>query len=106
MLKRIFTCCFIILVLTACVPATATPHPVSTLPPTRIPTPKTEQSAWWQDAVFYEIFVRSFYDTDENGIGDFNGITAKLDYLNDNNPSTSTDLGITGSGHLCAGRDG
>ncbi|CAM2999901.1 alpha-amylase family glycosyl hydrolase [Paenibacillus sediminis] len=31
--------------------------------------------------VFYEIFVRSFYDSDGNGIGDFNGITQKLDYL-------------------------
>jgi glycosidase len=31
--------------------------------------------------VFYEIFVRSFYDSDGDGIGDFNGITARLDYL-------------------------
>lgn len=31
--------------------------------------------------MFYEIFVRSFYDTDGNGIGDFNGITQKLGYL-------------------------
>ena len=30
---------------------------------------------------FYEIFVRSFYDTDGDGIGDFNGIAQKLDYL-------------------------
>ena len=36
---------------------------------------------WWRDAVFYEIFVRSFYDSDCDGIGDFNGITQKLDYL-------------------------
>ncbi len=31
--------------------------------------------------MFYEVFVRSFYDTDGDGIGDFNGVTAKLDYL-------------------------
>jgi len=43
---------------------------------------------WWNDTVFYEIFVRSFYDSDGNGIGDFNGVTEKLDYLK--------DLGITG----------
>ncbi|MDK8181688.1 alpha-amylase family glycosyl hydrolase [Paenibacillus sp. UMB4589-SE434] len=33
--------------------------------------------------VYYEIFVRSFYDTNKDGIGDLNGITAKLDYLQD-----------------------
>lgn len=49
---------------------------------------------WWDHAVFYEIFVRSFYDSDGNGIGDFNGITEKLDYLNDGDPKTTTDLGI------------
>src|SRR6185437_6352559 len=31
--------------------------------------------------VYYEIFVRSWYDTNGDGIGDLNGITAKLDYL-------------------------
>jgi glycosidase len=41
------------------------------------------QRPWWETAIFYEIFVRSFYDTDGHGIGDFNGITAKLDYLQD-----------------------
>ncbi len=51
---------------------------------------------WWNDAVFYEIFVRSFYDSDGNGIGDFKGLTAKLDYLNDGNPNTQTDLGVDG----------
>ena len=51
---------------------------------------------WWNDAVFYEIFVRSFYDSDGNGIGDFQGIIEKLDYLNDGDPSTDTDLGVTG----------
>ncbi len=50
---------------------------------------------WWNDAVFYELFVRSFYDSDGDGIGDFQGIIEKLDYLNDGNPNTETDLGIT-----------
>ena len=71
------------------------------VPPSTTQTPdlvSTEALAtnWWKDAVFYEIFVRSFYDSDGNGIGDFNGITAKLDYLNDGDPTTNTDLGITG----------
>ncbi|MBK7769596.1 MAG: hypothetical protein IPI48_03410 [bacterium] len=51
---------------------------------------------WWNDTVFYEILVRSFSDSDGDGIGDLQGLTAKLDYLNDGNPATTTDLGITG----------
>lgn len=52
--------------------------------------------SWWNDRVFYEIFVRSFYDSDGDGIGDFRGLTQKLDYLNDGDPETTDDLGITG----------
>lgn len=55
-----------------------------------------EPSAWWQNRVFYEIFVRSFYDSDGDGIGDLQGIISKLDYLNDGDPTTSDDLGVTG----------
>jgi alpha-amylase len=50
---------------------------------------------WWNDAIFYEIFVRSFYDSDGDGIGDFKGLTSRLDYLNDGDPNTDTDLGIS-----------
>lgn len=38
---------------------------------------------WWKEAVFYEIYIRSFNDSDGDGIGDLNGITSKLDYLKD-----------------------
>jgi glycosidase len=51
---------------------------------------------WWNDRVFYQIFVRSFYDSDGDGIGDFQGMIEKLDYLNDGDPTTDTDLGVTG----------
>jgi alpha-glucosidase len=39
--------------------------------------------AWWQHAVFYEIYPRSFADSNNDGIGDLKGITSKLDYLKD-----------------------
>jgi len=54
-----------------------------------------ETNPWWNDAVFYEIFVRSFYDSNADGVGDLQGIIQKLDYLNDGNPNTDTDLGVT-----------
>jgi maltose alpha-D-glucosyltransferase/alpha-amylase len=36
---------------------------------------------WFKDAVFYEIYVRGFYDSNGDGVGDFRGLTEKLDYL-------------------------
>jgi len=42
---------------------------------------------WYKNAIIYQAHVRAFYDHDGNGIGDFKGLTAKLDYLQ--------DLGIT-----------
>ena len=38
---------------------------------------------WYRDAIFYEIPIKSFYDSNNDGIGDFNGLTMKLDYLKD-----------------------
>ncbi len=40
-------------------------------------------NAWWQHAVFYEIYPRSFADSNNDGVGDLNGIASKLDYLKD-----------------------
>ncbi len=47
--------------------------------------PQTDSHArqWWQNAVFYEIYPRSFADSNNDGIGDLNGITSKLDYLHE-----------------------
>src|SRR5216117_320386 len=42
---------------------------------------------WYRDAIIYELHVRSFFDSNDDGIGDFAGLTQKLDYLQ--------DLGIT-----------
>ncbi len=45
---------------------------------------------------FYEIFVYSFYDSNGDGVGDFDGLTEKLDYLNDGSDQTLDDLGFNG----------
>lgn len=48
------------------------------------------------EGVYYEMFIRSFADSNGDGIGDLPGAISKLDYLNDGNPDTDTDLGVTG----------
>jgi glycosidase len=58
--------------------------------------PAAWQLEWARGATFYEIFVRSFADSDGDGIGDLRGLAARLDYLNDGDPSTTSDLGIEG----------
>jgi len=42
---------------------------------------------WYKDAVIYELHIKAFYDSNEDGIGDFTGLMEKLDYLE--------DLGVT-----------
>lgn len=48
---------------------------------------------WKRGGVCYEVFVRSFYDSDGDGIGDLNGLTRKLDYINDGNAASARSLG-------------
>jgi alpha-amylase len=50
---------------------------------------------WWQDAVFYEVFVRSYLDTNGDGSGDLRGLIELIDYLNDGSTTTNRDLGVT-----------
>ena len=74
--------------------AAATPGATPVVSP--VATPGDASSAtWWADAVCYEVFVRSFFDGDGDGIGDLNGLTQRLDYINDGDPATTTDLGAT-----------
>lgn len=45
---------------------------------------------------YYEVFVYSFYDSDGDGIGDLQGLISKLDYINDGDDTTDSDLGCNG----------
>jgi alpha-glucosidase len=56
---------------------------IATLAQSRAKAVDAEGHQWWQHAVFYEIYPRSFADSNNDGVGDLNGITAKLDYLKD-----------------------
>ena len=71
--------------------APASPAPGSACTPGTTPAAKD-----WNDRVWYEVFVRSFKDASGDGIGDLRGLTQQLDYLNDGDPATTTDLGVTG----------
>jgi len=42
-----------------------------------------EDPLWYKDAIIYELHVRAFHDSDGDGVGDFRGLTGKLDYLQD-----------------------
>src|SRR5436190_18280981 len=46
--------------------------------------------SWWREGVFYQIYPRSFQDSNGDGIGDLRGIVARLDHLN----GTSSSLGV------------
>ncbi len=69
----------------------SSPHRRAVSPP---PAVGQWNHEWARGAVCYEIFIRSFEDSDGDGIGDLKGLTGKLDYLNDGDPATTTDLGI------------
>jgi glycosidase len=56
-------------------------------------TAPTQEQEWWRNGVCYEVFVRSFFDSDGDGIGDLRGLVEKLDYINDGDPASQRDLG-------------
>ncbi len=50
-------------------------------------TPPVEDALWYKDAIIYQLHLKSFFDSDNDGIGDFNGLMEKLDYI--------AELGVT-----------
>ena len=95
MKPRLMLLPILIALLTACgraAPITPSATPIGPLPSPVAPViglpSGTDGFPWWNDTVFYEIFVRSYADSNGDGIGDFNGLISKLDYLK--------SLGITG----------
>jgi alpha-amylase len=78
-------------------PASGSVAPASAQAPAcAAPAEQNAEGPWWADRVFYEVFVRSFQDSDGDGVGDLRGLISRLDELNDGNPATIDDLGVTG----------
>ncbi len=65
--------------------AELTTHPALAIP-TAVPRMR-EVAPWYKDAIVYQIHVRAFQDSNNDGIGDFRGLTSRLDYIQ--------DLGVT-----------
>jgi len=85
--KKISLLFLIFALMAACAPSATTSPQTASPAPAATATLQPPSLPWWRKAVFYEIFVRSFQDSNGDGIGDFNGITNRLDYLQ--------DLGVT-----------
>jgi maltose alpha-D-glucosyltransferase/alpha-amylase len=77
-----------VLALTASVAQAETPSQIDVSPVAVTARASALPKDWNRNAAFMEIFVRSYKDSDGDGVGDFNGLTSQLDYLH--------DLGVTG----------
>jgi glycosidase len=78
---------------TSSAPVASVPQatPITTASPAASPFPL--EAGWWDSAVCYEVLVRSFYDSNGDGVGDLNGLIQKLDYINDGSAEQQKDLG-------------
>ena len=76
----------------------ATPAPQPTEAPAPAPTEPIPMADPVDDnfRTFYQVFVGSFSDGNNDGIGDLRGVINRLDYLNDGDMNTDTDLGVQG----------
>ncbi|MCE1191970.1 MAG: maltose alpha-D-glucosyltransferase [Acidovorax sp.] len=64
-------------------PAAALPEPGPGLVPETPEIDTTDDPLWYRDAVIYQLNVKAFFDSNNDGVGDFKGVTAKLDYVKD-----------------------
>lgn len=56
---------------------------------------QSQAADWTRGATCYEVFVRSFHDSNGDGVGDIPGLIQKLDYINDGDPDSQRDLGAS-----------
>lgn len=56
---------------------------------------QSQAAEWTRGATCYEVFVRSFHDSNGDGVGDIPGLIQKLDYINDGDPDSQRDLGAS-----------
>jgi maltose alpha-D-glucosyltransferase/alpha-amylase len=56
--------------------------PAVTAPDTVDP-PAVDRSQWYKDAIIYQLHIKAFFDSNDDGVGDFRGLTDKLDYIRD-----------------------
>jgi glycosidase len=82
-------------------PPAAADIPATPSAPPPAAAPFVSPYPWWNSTVWYEVFVRSFADSTEgalacDGEGDLQGLIERLDYLNDGDPASTGDLGVTG----------
>jgi alpha-glucosidase len=72
-----------VLIATSTVCQAQTQHTLAALARSTDSRQQSASDPWWKHAVVYEIYPRSFQDSDGDGVGDLNGITRRLDYLKD-----------------------
>jgi maltose alpha-D-glucosyltransferase/alpha-amylase len=58
-------------------------QPVTGAPPPAGETETGKDRLWYKDAIIYQLHIKAFYDSNDDGIGDFQGLTDKLDYVKD-----------------------
>src|SRR6202167_4152556 len=59
------------------------PDKTPALDPAALSGLDANDALWYKDAVIYQLNVKSFFDSNDDGIGDFKGLTSKLEYIRD-----------------------